>query len=60
MERRTLHPSVERGVGDGDVVSGGVRTGRETVKLGPPLTIPLDQMLTGIEILKETVNEVME
>lgn len=36
-----------------------VHTGRETVKLGPPLTIPDEQLEEGIEILKNSVEEVL-
>lgn len=36
-----------------------VHTGRETVKLGPPLTIPDEQLEEGIEILKQSTEEVL-
>ena len=36
-----------------------VHTARETVKLGPPLTIPDEQLEEGIEILKKSVEEVL-
>jgi 4-aminobutyrate aminotransferase-like enzyme len=32
-----------------------VHTGKRSVKIGPPLTIPIKEMLRGIEILKEVI-----
>jgi 4-aminobutyrate aminotransferase-like enzyme len=32
-----------------------VRTGRESIKIGPPLTIPVEAMLDGIKILEESI-----
>jgi 4-aminobutyrate aminotransferase-like enzyme len=35
-----------------------VHTGRESIKIGPPLTIPDDALIEGIEIIKESIFEV--
>jgi len=35
-----------------------VKTGRETVKIGPPLTIPDDALLEGVSVLKAAIGEV--
>jgi len=32
-----------------------VHTGKKSIKIGPPLTIPIDEMLKGIAILKEAI-----
>jgi acetylornithine/succinyldiaminopimelate/putrescine aminotransferase len=37
-----------------------VHTGRETVKLAPPLTIPDAQLQTGLDMLKRAATKVME
>jgi 4-aminobutyrate aminotransferase-like enzyme len=34
-----------------------VHTGRESIKIGPPLTIPEDALLEGIEVLRESIND---
>ena len=34
-----------------------VRTGRESIKIGPPLTITLSDMMEGLKILEDSVNE---
>ena len=34
-----------------------VHTGRESIKIGPPLTISEDALIEGIEILDESINE---
>ena len=36
-----------------------VHTGRESIKIGPPLTIPDDAMLEGLAVLKEVISEVI-
>ena len=36
-----------------------VHTGRESIKLGPPLTISDDALLEGIAVLSESIGEVM-
>jgi 4-aminobutyrate aminotransferase-like enzyme len=35
-----------------------VHTGRETIKLGPPLTIPDDALMEGMDVLEEAMDEV--
>lgn len=35
-----------------------VHTGRESIKLGPPLTIPLEAIEEGIDVLQEALDEV--
>ena len=35
-----------------------VHTGRESIKMGPPLTIPDDALLEGLEVLEESIIEV--
>jgi 4-aminobutyrate aminotransferase-like enzyme len=35
-----------------------VHTGRESIKIGPPLTIPDDALIEGIEIINESIHEV--
>ena len=35
-----------------------VHTGRESIKLGPPLTIPDEAMLEGLDVIFESFNEV--
>jgi 4-aminobutyrate aminotransferase-like enzyme len=35
-----------------------VHTGRESIKIGPPLTIPDDALLEGVEVLCEAIAEV--
>jgi len=35
-----------------------VHTGRESIKIGPPLTIPDDALIEGIEIINESIYEV--
>jgi 4-aminobutyrate aminotransferase-like enzyme len=37
-----------------------VHTGHSTVKIGPPLTITVENLLTGCEILGETIKEVLK
>ena len=34
-----------------------VHTGRESVKMGPPLTIPDDALLEGLSVLDEAIAE---
>lgn len=34
-----------------------VHTGRETIKIGPPLTISIEALLEGIEVLDESIQE---
>jgi 4-aminobutyrate aminotransferase-like enzyme len=34
-----------------------VHTGKPSVKIGPPLTIPDDVLLEGLEILREVLSE---
>jgi len=36
-----------------------VHTGRESIKLGPPLTIPDEALFEGIDIIIESFNEVV-
>ena len=35
-----------------------VHTGRESIKIGPPLTIPDDALIEGIAIISESIQEV--
>ena len=35
-----------------------VHTGRESIKIGPPLTISDDALLEGIDVLRESIEEV--
>ena len=35
-----------------------VHTGRESIKIGPPLTIPDDALLEGVEVLAEAIAEI--
>ena len=37
-----------------------VHTGRESIKLGPPLTISDEAMLEGLEVLEESIEEVLK
>jgi len=37
-----------------------VHTGRESIKIGPPLTIPVDALLEGIHVLDECFEEVRQ
>ena len=37
-----------------------VHTGRESIKIGPPLTITDDALLEGVSVLKESIQEVIE
>ena len=37
-----------------------VHTGRESIKLGPPLTITNDALIEGVEVLEESIKEVLE
>ena len=37
-----------------------VHTGRESIKLGPPLTIPDNALLEGIKVLKDTTMSIIE
>ena len=37
-----------------------VHTGRESIKLGPPLTISDDALLEGIAVISESIAEVAE
>lgn len=37
-----------------------VHTGRESIKLGPPLTIPTEALMEGIEVLSECITAVAE
>lgn len=37
-----------------------VHTGRESIKIGPPLTIPDDALLEGIKVLDEAISEIIE
>ena len=36
-----------------------VHTGRESIKIGPPLTIPDEALIEGIEVLAESFNEII-
>ena len=35
-----------------------VHTGRESIKIGPPLTIDDDALIEGLEVLDESIDEV--
>jgi 4-aminobutyrate aminotransferase-like enzyme len=35
-----------------------VHTGRESIKLGPPLTIPDEALLEGLDVLEESIEEI--
>ena len=35
-----------------------VYTGRESIKLGPPLTISKEAIIEAVEVIDETINEV--
>ena len=37
-----------------------VHTGRESIKIGPPLTISLDALKEGIEVLRESIAETLQ
>jgi 4-aminobutyrate aminotransferase and related aminotransferases len=37
-----------------------VHTGRESIKLGPPLTISDEALLEGLEVLEESIVEVLK
>ena len=37
-----------------------VHTGRESIKIGPPLTISDDALLEGIDVLKESIKYVLD
>jgi len=37
-----------------------VHTGRESIKIGPPLTVPEEALLEGLEVLEEALGEVDE
>ena len=37
-----------------------VHTGRESVKIGPPLTIPDDALMEGVRVLGEAISELNE
>jgi 4-aminobutyrate aminotransferase-like enzyme len=34
-----------------------VHTGRESIKIGPPLTIPDDALMEGLDVLDEAITE---
>ena len=36
-----------------------VHTGRESIKIGPPLTIPDDALLEGLDVLNESISEIV-
>jgi 4-aminobutyrate aminotransferase-like enzyme len=36
-----------------------VHTGRESIKIGPPLTIPDDVLIEGLEVMQEVIQEVL-
>jgi 4-aminobutyrate aminotransferase-like enzyme len=36
-----------------------VHTGRESIKIGPPLTIPDAALLEGLDVLAESIREVV-
>ena len=36
-----------------------VHTGRESIKIGPPLTIPVEALKEGIKIIDESIAEVL-
>jgi 4-aminobutyrate aminotransferase-like enzyme len=35
-----------------------VHTGRESIKIGPPLTIPDKALIEGLDVLAEAINEI--
>jgi len=35
-----------------------VHTGRESIKIGPPLTIPEEALIEGIEVFAESIQEI--
>jgi 4-aminobutyrate aminotransferase-like enzyme len=37
-----------------------VHTGRESIKIGPPLTIKDDALLEGVLVMKESLNQVLQ
>lgn len=37
-----------------------VHTGRESIKIGPPLTIPDDALMEGLDVLNESISETIE
>jgi 4-aminobutyrate aminotransferase / (S)-3-amino-2-methylpropionate transaminase / 5-aminovalerate transaminase len=37
-----------------------VHTGRESIKIGPPLTIPDDALMEGLDVLEESIRNVIE
>ncbi len=37
-----------------------VKTGRESIKIGPPLTIPTEKILEGINIINNSIKETLE
>jgi 4-aminobutyrate aminotransferase-like enzyme len=37
-----------------------VHTGRESIKIGPPLTIPEDALLEGIQVMDEAITEISQ
>ena len=37
-----------------------VHTGRESIKIGPPLTIPDDALLEGISVIREAIFELLK
>jgi 4-aminobutyrate aminotransferase-like enzyme len=36
-----------------------VHTGRESIKIGPPLTITIDALIEGVEVLKDAISEIV-
>ena len=36
-----------------------VHTGRESIKIGPPLTITDDALLEGLEVINESIQEIL-
>ena len=37
-----------------------VHTGRESIKIGPPLTISLEALKEGLEVLRESISEMLK
>ena len=37
-----------------------VHTGRESIKIGPPLTIPEDALIEGLDVLAEALQECIQ
>jgi 4-aminobutyrate aminotransferase-like enzyme len=37
-----------------------VHTGRESIKIGPPLTISRDALKEGVEVLRESIAELLK